>query len=134
MATRAQITEFNLQRIDQGEVQILSLNGYMGNDEFSQVDRELSRLLEQKDRRVILDLGLLSFATTMNLARLRMCGREFRRRGGELKLAGPSPWLSHLAVLAGFDRQKDFEPDVATALKAISGLLEVKAHNPPEQE
>ena len=48
VATRAQITEFNLQQIIEGEVQIPSLNGYMGNAEFREVADTLARLLEQK--------------------------------------------------------------------------------------
>ncbi len=101
-------------------MQILSLRGHLSNDEFGRVDSELTHLLEQKHSRVILDLTLLSSATTMSLARLLICGCEFRRHGGELKLAGLSPWLRHVAELAGFDRKRDFAPDVAAALAEIS--------------
>lgn len=128
------MTGFNLQRINQGEVQILSLSGYLGNDEFCRVDRELAHLLEQRHRRVILDLAMLSCATTMSLARLLVCGREFRRHGGELKLVGLSVSLKHLAELAGFDRRKDFSTDGAAALKAMSQPSEVKVDSPLEKK
>jgi anti-anti-sigma factor len=127
--TDAQKTGFSLQRINQGEVQVLSLGGGLGNDESCQVHKELAHLLEQKHRRVILDLALLSSATTMSLARLLVCGREFRRHGGELKLMGLSASLKHVAELAGFDRRKDFATDVATALKAMSQPSEVNPSN-----
>ena len=40
--------EFTLKQIKKGEVQILALNGYRGNDEFGQVEKVLALLLEQK--------------------------------------------------------------------------------------
>jgi anti-anti-sigma factor len=132
VATQVQTTGFNLQRINQGEVQILSLGGNLTHDEFGRMDRELAHLREEKHRRVILDLAQLTSATTMSLARLLVCGREFRRHGGELKLAGLSPWLRRLAELAGFDRKKDFSADVVTALKAMSPPPEAKPSRPPK--
>jgi anti-anti-sigma factor len=134
VSTDAQKTGFKLRRINQGEVQVLSLGGGLGNDESCQVHKELTHLLEQKHRRVILDLARLSSATTMSLARLLVCGREFRRHGGELKLVGLSVSLKHQAELAGFDRRKDFAPDVAAALKALSQPSEVKPGSAPKQK
>ena len=115
-------------------MQVLSLGGGLGSDESCQVNKELTHLLEQKHRRLILDLTRISSATTMSLARLLVCTREFHRHGGELKLAGMSPSLRRLAELAGFDRRKDFAADVAAALKAMSGMSEVKADNPLEKK
>jgi len=120
--------------MNRSEVQILSFSGGLDNDAFFRVDAELAHLLEQKHRRVILDLALLSSATTMSLARLLVCAREFHRHGGELKLAGMSPSLRRLAELAGFDRRKDFATDLAAALKAMSGPSDVKAPNPLEKK
>ena len=122
MPTLAQTNRFHLRRSHQGDVQILSLSGHLSNDEFGRVDTELTHLIEQRQSRVILDLTLLSSATTMSLARLLICGCEFRRNGGVLKLAGLSPWLRHVAELAGFDRKHDFAADVPTALAEISQL------------
>ena len=126
VATRAQITEFKLRQITEGAVQILSLSGYMGNAEFREVANVLSRLLEQKHRRVILDLTTLAFTTTISLARFLVCGREFRRHGGELKLVGLSPELSRLAKMAGFSEKRDFEPDLTTALKKAAETSKAK--------
>lgn len=126
VATRAQITEFKLRQITEGEVRILSLSGYLGNAEFREVADVLSRLLEQKHRRVILDLTTLAFTTTISLARFLVCGREFRRHGGELKLVGLSPELSRLAKMAGFSERKDFDPDLTTALKKLAQTSKAK--------
>ncbi len=128
------MSNFNFQRMNQGEVQILSFSGYRDNDASRRVDRELVQLLEQKHRRVIFDLAQLSSATRMSLARLLVCGREFRRHGRELKLVGWSTSLRHMADLEGFDRQKDFAPDVATGLTAMSRLPEVEANRPLEKK
>jgi len=127
------MTEFKLQPITKDEVQILSLGGYLGNVEFREVDKALSRLLGQKHGRVILDLTTLTFTTSVSLARLLVCGREFRRHGGELKLVGLSPEISRLAEMAGFSENNDFEPDVATALKKLSQLPKAKPRQSPNK-
>ena len=126
VAPRAQTTEFKLQQITEGEVQILSLRGYMGNAEFREAANVLARLLEQKHRRVSLNLTTLAFTATVSFARFLVCGREFRRHGGELKLVGLSPELSRLAKMAGFGEKKDFEPDLTTALKRLAQAAKPK--------
>ena len=115
-------------------MQVLSLGGGLGNDESCRVDKELAHLLEQKHRRVILDLATLSSTTAMSLARLLVYAQEFQRFGGQLKLAGLSPLVRHIAELEGFDKKRDLQPDVTAALKAMSGTSEVKADNPLEKK
>lgn len=115
--------------MNQGEVQILSFSGGMDNDASGRVDKELAHLLEQKNRRAILDLTMLSSATTISLARFLVRARELHRHGGELKLVGLSSSFRRVAELAGFDQRKDFAPDVATALKAMSQPSEVNPSN-----
>lgn len=97
----------------------------MGNAEFREAAQVLTQLLELKHRQVVLDLTTLTFTTTVSLARFLVCGREFRRHGGELKLVGLSPELSRLAGMAGFAK-KDFEPDVATALQKLARAPQAK--------
>jgi len=111
-------------------MQILSLSGTLNNGDFDRVDRALTNLLEHGQRRAVLDLALLSSATTMSLARLLVCAREFRRHGGELRLAGLFPRVSHWAELAGFDRKKDFVSDTTTALESLAQETTAKTSNP----
>ena len=122
--------EFTLKQIKKGKVRILVLNGYLGNDEFCQVAEALALLLEQKHGCVMIDLKTLSFATARSLAQFPVCGREFRRQGGELKLAGLSHELSRLAEMAGFNAANDFEPDMATALTKMSPMHQAMPRPP----
>lgn len=121
------MSTFSVQRMNCGEVQVLSFNGSLDHDAAGRVAHELAHLREQNHRRVILDLAWLSSATTLSLARLLVSAREFHRHGGELKLAGMSARLARAAELAGFDRRKDFAPDVATALKAMAPAAQTTA-------
>jgi len=98
----------------------------MGNAEFLEVDGELERLFKHGHRRVIVDLALLSFTTSTSLTRLLVRAREFNRRGGELKLAGLSPFLSRLAGMAGAGKSRCVEADVASALRAMSPIPKAK--------
>ena len=134
MSPCAQIIGFNLQRINQGDVQVVSIAGHMGSDEVCRVDTELAHLLEQGHRRAVLDLATLSSTTAMSLARLLVYAQEFQRLGNQLKLAGLSPLVHHIAELEGFDKKRDLQPDVAAALKAMSQLSEVEADNPLEKK
>jgi anti-anti-sigma factor len=120
LLTRARTSQFSLQQINQGKVQILSISGYMGIDECCQVETELARLLEQEHRRVILDLASLSFVTVVSFVRLLVCAHEFQRRGGKLKLAGLSASFRRMAEFAGFNQETDFDTDVTVALQSMS--------------
>lgn len=124
MSNHTPTVGFCVQRSEAGEVQILKIRGRMSNGDFARVELELEQVWEQGCRKVILDLSRLSYATTMSLARLLVCAREFRQRGCELKLAGLSPWLKHLAELAGFERERDFSENSATASQAMSPPVE----------
>ena len=115
--TRTRMSQFSLQRIKQGEVRVVAISGYMGNDEFHHVEKELARLLEQEHRRVILDLASLSFVTVVSFVRLLICAHEFQRRGGKLKLAGLSASFRRMAEFAGFNQETDFDTDVTVALR-----------------
>jgi anti-anti-sigma factor len=137
VATDVQIMKLTLKKIENGkacEVVVLSLNGYLGNDEFIQVDKALAQLCEQKQSQVVIDLTRLSFTTSVILARFLVAGREFCRQGGELKLVGLSSELSWLAKLAGFNEEKDFEPDVAAALKKMALLPKKELRQPPKKK
>ena len=130
MSPCAQIIGFTLQRINQGDVQVVSIAGHMGSDEVCRVDTELAHLLEQGHRRAVLDLATLSSTTAMSLARLLVYAQEFQRFGGQLKLGGLSPSVRHIAELEGFDKKKDLQPDVAAALEAFGQLEQTKAASP----
>ena len=128
------MSKFKLHQSYQGEVHILSLTGYMGNAEFCQVDNALGQLRAQNQDRVILDLTKLSFTTSASLARFRGRGREFRRLGGQLKLAGLSPELTRFAEWAGLSAQNALEPDVATALKVMAPGAKRKPRPSPKRK
>jgi anti-anti-sigma factor len=130
MSPCAQIIGFTLQRINQGDVQVVSIAGRMGSDEVCRVDTKLAHLLEQGHRRAVLDLATLSSTTAMSLARLLVYAQEFQRFGGQLKLAGLSPSVRHIAELEGFDKKRDLQPDVAAALEAFGQLEQTKAASP----
>lgn len=124
------MSEFNLHQTNQGEVHILSLTGYMGNADVCQVENVLGQLRAQNQDQVILDLTKLSFTTSVSLARFRVRGREFRRMGGQLKLAGLSPELTRFAEWAGLSAQNALAPDVAAALKVMAPTPKRKRPSP----
>jgi anti-anti-sigma factor len=121
MATTTHASSFNLRRASENDVQVVLVSGCMGNNDCHRVEEELRHLLEQKHRRAVLDCGQLAFITSPSLARLFVCAQEFRRHGGQIRLAGLSSVASRMAQLVGFNKKTELQLDVATALKSFSG-------------
>ncbi len=111
---------FNLETINDGDVQILEVSGYMGSDECHRVEKELQQMLGQKHRRVILDCGTLTFITTASLARLMACAKQFHQHEGHVTLAGLSASASRLAEMVGFDRKTELLPSTEAARRLLS--------------
>ena len=111
---------FSMQRLNRGDVQIVAVSGYMGNDECHRVEEELTRLLDEEHQRVILECSALTFATAMSLARLLVVARSFHKRTGALRLAGLSPSITRLAQTAGFTNEMELHRDVPAAMKSLA--------------
>jgi anti-anti-sigma factor len=114
------ISTFSLQRVHQGDVEIVAVNGDMGIEEYYQLEKQLRHLLDEEHRRVVLDCKALTFVTGASLARLCLCTREFRRHGGQFRLAGLRPAVNRRAQLVGFDIESELLPDLPAALKSLA--------------
>jgi anti-anti-sigma regulatory factor len=117
--TGTQMTSISIRRTDQRDVQVVSVSGYWGNDEFHRLDEELERLSYEKCRGVILECASMIFITSLNLARLLLVTQWFRRQGCEVRLAGLSPSARKMAEALGFDANLELQPDVAAAIHSM---------------
>jgi anti-anti-sigma factor len=117
--TGTQMTSISIRRADKGDVQVVSVSGYWGNDEFHRLDEELERLSYEKCRGVILDCASLTFITSLTLARLLLVTQLLRRQGCEVRLAGLSPSAGKMAKALGFDSNLELQPDVAAAVNSM---------------
>jgi anti-anti-sigma factor len=128
------MSQFSLQRINQGEVQVVAISGYMGNDEFHRLDNELERVQQERCRGVILDCSALTFITSLSLARLLLVTQLFRRHGCEFRLAGLSSSASKTAQAIGFDSKLELQPNVTTAIKSMRKGAASKPNSRPKRK
>lgn len=132
-ADRAQTTAFSIERASRGKVQILSLQGHLGDEEFLGLERELETLWHLSPRRVVLDCSRLTSIASINLVRLFFVAQNFLNHRGDFRLAGLSLSSRKLACAVGLDPALELQPDVETALKSLTGEL-TSAPEGPEQE
>jgi anti-anti-sigma factor len=128
------MSPFNIQRIKQGEVQIVSVSGYLGNDECHRLEKELGHLLKNQNQHVVLNCSALTFATVVSLARLFVLAGFFHRRNGNFRLAGLSDRFARIAHNVGFDQQMDIYPDVTAALNCHIDTTKIGNQQPSAQK
>jgi anti-anti-sigma factor len=119
---RVQTSSFSLQRHNQGKVQVISVSGYLGDDEFPRLEKELEHLWQQQHWHLILDCTALSFIASVNLARLSLAAQFLRKHQGKFRLVGlPTPHRT-LAQALGFDPHVELQPNLSAALKSIESV------------
>jgi len=80
-----QASSFSLQRHNQGAVQVISLSGYLGDDEFLRLEKELEYLWQRHHWHLILDCTALTFMASVNLARLSLAAQFLRKHQGKFR-------------------------------------------------
>lgn len=87
------------------DVAVMRCEGEMGELELAHVSEELFRLAHRRYNRVILDLSAVDHVDYRGLQPLASRARLLRAAGGDLKLAGLSPYLSAIFRAAGVDQE-----------------------------
>ena len=126
--TLIRVNSFNLQISDEGNVQVVSVGGYLGRDQCYRVQQELSRLMRQRTWAVIVDCSRLSCITNTSLTHLNLWVQDFQRQGGQFRLAGLSRAARCNAELAGFETTA-LVADLATARKTLNDPTALKTKN-----
>ena len=111
---------FYIQRITRESFHVLSVGGYMGNEECRKLEAELEELHQQGHKHVIIDFVALTFITSASLSRLSEQVRRFQRAKCELKLAGLPPLAIRLIKVGGLESALKPAEDLAAAIKSIS--------------
>jgi anti-anti-sigma factor len=117
---------FNSQRVNREAFHILSVGGYMGNDECCKLETELEHLLQHGHRHVIIDFRALTFITTASLLRVSKQLRRFERGKWQLRLANLPPFATRLMKIARLERALKPAVDLAMAIQSLS-LTEPRA-------
>ena len=119
---RVQTSSFSLQRHNQGKVQVISVSGYLGDDEFLRLEKQLEHLWQQHHWHLVLDCTALTFIAAVNFVRLSLAAQFLRKHQGQFRLVGLAAAHRELAHAVGFDPQLELQPNVGAALKSIESL------------
>jgi anti-anti-sigma factor len=100
----------------------LVLDGELSDTELSEIGQELFRLAHRGHARLVLDLSDVAHIDYRGVKPLAARAAVFRKAGGDIKLAGLSPYLSAIFRAAGAgDAFEQYEtPEMARAAFARS--------------
>ena len=99
----------------QGELDILRLNGSLDAYSFPRLESALNDLREKKRHRVVLDCNALDYISSAALGALIGFARRARENSGDLKLADLSPRIFNIVELLGFHKILEISPTVNEA-------------------
>jgi anti-sigma B factor antagonist len=103
-----------------GRVETLMLEGELGEQELAQVSEELFRRLQRGVRQVVLDFSEVPHLDYRGVRPLIGRAESFRRAGGDVKLAGLSPYLAAIFRAAGAHDVFEMYPHMNDARAAFA--------------
>lgn len=96
--------ECSIQIEQQGDLDILRLDGSLDAYSFPKLEQTLNELRDSQRNRVILDCTDLDYISSAALGALIGFARRAREQGGDLKLANLSPRIFNIVELLGFHK------------------------------
>jgi anti-anti-sigma factor len=88
----------------------LKLSGELDRSNLQALDDAFATA-ERRARKIVLDLGELTFIDGGGLRALQEAGERARTNGHELVLENPTPWVRQLLELCDLDRELEISGD-----------------------
>jgi anti-sigma B factor antagonist len=105
---------------DNHGVTVVMLSGEMDARNSAQLGEELDHLLTEGTRKLVIDLGEVSFMNSSGLAMLVRYYKHARSNCGDISLAALQPSVRQVFQLTRLDRVFDLQPDVAKAVQRFT--------------
>ena len=107
------------------QVKVVNVKGQLDAHTFLTLQKELENTLRANDPRLVLDCDGLDYISSAGLGVLQKMVREFRGRGGDIRLARVSDKIGNVIKLLGFSK----------VIRVFGGLDEaVSSYKPPKAE
>jgi anti-anti-sigma factor len=91
----------DVQVSDHATCRVVQPNGQLDMETAPRLRAAIDGLLESGERRIVVDLGRLTFCDSIGLSTLVVAHRSCVERGGYLRLARPAPFLLNLLTVVG---------------------------------
>ena len=110
-----------IQREENGQLDILHLDGSLDASSFPRLETALNQLRENSRNRVVLDCEGLDYISSAALGALIGFARRAREQNGDLKLAKLSAKIYNIVELLGFHKILEIHPEVGQAVSSFAG-------------
>ena len=103
------------KQLDSG-IAVVTIAGRLAmGGETERLDATVKGLLQQDQKRFVLDITTLDYVDSSGLGMLVSCLTNVKRAGGELKLAGANPRIRRILAMTGVDTMMPMFDTLAAA-------------------
>ncbi|MBL4845776.1 MAG: STAS domain-containing protein [Planctomycetes bacterium] len=114
------MSDFAIERAEQGDVDVLRLAGQLDAHSFPQLQEALEGLGVSNRARVVLDCESLEYISSAGLGVLKKMSREFREKEGDIRLASLTPKIKNVVDLLGFSQVIRVFPGSEEAVRSFT--------------
>ena len=111
---------FLLTAAVQGDLTIISLEGYLDAHTAPQFEEKLQAEIEEGRNRFIVDCTKLTYISSAGLGVFMSFIEEIREQGGDIKICGLAPKVRHTFEILGFQDIFDLLEDVPSAVQRFA--------------
>lgn len=83
-------------------VPVITVSGRLDSQKSADFKKGLAQFLSSNPKKLVLDMGGVSYISSAGLRELFLAARELQRGGGKLVVCNPQPDVKHVFDIAGF--------------------------------
>jgi anti-anti-sigma factor len=110
----------NITKDSTGELTILTLTGRLDTLNFPLLESEMTALLENNQKNIVMDCHGLDYVSSSGLRVLLKSLKQVRSAGGKLALCNLQPQISQIFKISGFDHLFEIHPGKSEALASFN--------------
>lgn len=107
----------DVEIIESGEVNVMRIGGNLDTDSFPEAQSQLSKLIEQGARKILLDLKELVYISSAGLRVFLIAAKQLKQQGGELRVSNLNDFVQEVFEISGFSKIFNVFNSEAEALK-----------------
>lgn len=108
---------FSLSRSTEGELTILSLDGFLDAHTAPQFEKAIQSEMDHGNVRIIVDCAKLTYISSAGLGVFMGFIEDIRERGGDIKICGLAPKVRQVFDILGFSELYDILDDIPGAVR-----------------
>ena len=115
-------TTFSVGRAQEGDVSVLTLQGYLDAHTAPQFEKVIQEELDARRVRIVVDCAGLTYISSAGLGVFMSFIEDIREAGGDIKLCSMPPTVFQVFEILGFPELFEIVGDRDAALQRFRGL------------